>query len=415
MANEEHLAILLQGIEVWNQWRLNNRLICPNLSGTDELYGKDLHRAILSEANLGAADLRKADLSRAALSGTHLLGSDLSNANLSETYLHDANLNGAILRGAIFRRANISATNLFRSDFSGADLRNTDLSQANLNLANFSGANLSNTNLTRAELGETDFSNANLTGAQLSCVEASDTNFAGANLTGACIDNWHIGKNTNFKDVICDYIYFEDDWKKQRFADRRPHDCHRNFAPGEFEKVIHVSSELIPLFFREGINWKAFIASFYKIRVKDEQAEIGIKGIEDTGDGILIKVRTTEKADKGAIDGNFWQGYEFAKKQLQESYETRLSDKESEINRLFYLIQKKDRQLLEIAKIPKYDQRNSNLLGGIADTNYGTMVETQNNSQGDLYNQSGNIGIGHNEGTIQDDATIGGTIEEEKQ
>ena len=35
MANQEHLAILKQGVEVWNRWRRHNRDIKPNLSETD--------------------------------------------------------------------------------------------------------------------------------------------------------------------------------------------------------------------------------------------------------------------------------------------------------------------------------------------------------------------------------------------
>jgi hypothetical protein len=33
MANEEHVRILRQGAEVWNNWRRENRLLEPDLSG----------------------------------------------------------------------------------------------------------------------------------------------------------------------------------------------------------------------------------------------------------------------------------------------------------------------------------------------------------------------------------------------
>jgi len=34
MANEEHVALLMQGdVDVWNAWRLQNPQICPDLSG----------------------------------------------------------------------------------------------------------------------------------------------------------------------------------------------------------------------------------------------------------------------------------------------------------------------------------------------------------------------------------------------
>ena len=35
MANEEHLAILRQGIETWNEWRQKNPYILPDLNKTD--------------------------------------------------------------------------------------------------------------------------------------------------------------------------------------------------------------------------------------------------------------------------------------------------------------------------------------------------------------------------------------------
>jgi len=66
MANKEHLKILKQGVEAWNQWREKNSKITP-------------------------------DLSDAHLSGANLAGANLSGANLKET-----TLDGAILAGAIY-------------------------------------------------------------------------------------------------------------------------------------------------------------------------------------------------------------------------------------------------------------------------------------------------------------------------
>ena len=56
MANEEHLRILKQGVEVWNQWRGKNPEVRPDLSGAD-----------LSDANLSETDL----------SGANLIGANL--------------------------------------------------------------------------------------------------------------------------------------------------------------------------------------------------------------------------------------------------------------------------------------------------------------------------------------------------
>jgi len=58
MADESHLSVLKQGIEVWNQWREQNPSVIPDLSGAE------LYRANLSEANLIEANLHGTKLNR---------------------------------------------------------------------------------------------------------------------------------------------------------------------------------------------------------------------------------------------------------------------------------------------------------------------------------------------------------------
>jgi uncharacterized protein YjbI with pentapeptide repeats len=62
MANEEHLALLRQGVDGWNAWKANNPEIRPDLSFAT---GKGL---IIREAKLSGVDLSRANLSRANLS-----------------------------------------------------------------------------------------------------------------------------------------------------------------------------------------------------------------------------------------------------------------------------------------------------------------------------------------------------------
>jgi hypothetical protein len=120
MANQEQLAILKQGVKVWNKWQAEHRNIYVDLKG-----------AYFQGANLQYA---------------HLSGADLSNADLS-----GANLNGAYLRGAILSSANLS----------GADLRKADLTDADLSQANLTDADLYKARLTGANLSQADFTNTN--------------------------------------------------------------------------------------------------------------------------------------------------------------------------------------------------------------------------------------------------------------
>lgn len=141
MANSEHLAKILEGVEAWNEWRKANTEIVPDLSWAC------LHRAKLSRANLSEANLR-----RASLRGAYLGGAAFRDANLRGTSLCGAYLGGADLRQA----------NLYLADFSEADLTRAGLSGAHLNWAHFNRANLRGANLTGAYIGETAFGDNDL-------------------------------------------------------------------------------------------------------------------------------------------------------------------------------------------------------------------------------------------------------------
>jgi pentapeptide repeat protein len=125
MANPEHLQILEQGVEAWNQWREQHPDISPDLAEAD-LYGADLDMANFSRANLSKANLRGATLDMA----------DFSEANLSEANLYGANFRGAALDMAVLRGATLYTADLDMADLNTADLRGASLSLASLEKAN---------------------------------------------------------------------------------------------------------------------------------------------------------------------------------------------------------------------------------------------------------------------------------------
>jgi hypothetical protein len=90
MANDEHAALLKQGVEAWNAWRDKNP-DRPNLSGAD-LRRADLRKADFSEANLSAADLSGADLSKADLSGASLVRTRLSATTMTGAKVYGASV-----------------------------------------------------------------------------------------------------------------------------------------------------------------------------------------------------------------------------------------------------------------------------------------------------------------------------------
>jgi uncharacterized protein YjbI with pentapeptide repeats len=151
MANEEHLAVLRQGMDAWNKWRKEHPDVVPNLCEVD-----------LSRADLRRAHLRRAYLRRTNLSGADLSETNLRAADLSETNLREVDLIGADLRGADLRGAQFSEANLRGADFRRANLKRVIFSESDLGGADLSGANLHEANLSRAHLHETVFADVDL-------------------------------------------------------------------------------------------------------------------------------------------------------------------------------------------------------------------------------------------------------------
>lgn len=150
MANEEHLKILEQGVEVWNKWREGNE-VEPDLSDAD-LSGRDLvswEIVDLSNTNLRRVNFSGADLSQADLSGSDLNESSLVSGNFRHASLCNANLTKANLSSADFKHADLNGANL-----SEARLILTNLTDAKLDSADFSGSKLGATIIGKNNLSE---------------------------------------------------------------------------------------------------------------------------------------------------------------------------------------------------------------------------------------------------------------------
>jgi Pentapeptide repeats (8 copies) len=121
MADEVHVSLLKQGVEVWNKLRAEMvsaldengelpehipvGLESPNFIGANlagwNLSGVNFRNARLQFANLNDAVLTNADLSGADLRAAHLLKTDLRNATLTECEIWGVSAWGTRLDGAI--------------------------------------------------------------------------------------------------------------------------------------------------------------------------------------------------------------------------------------------------------------------------------------------------------------------------
>jgi uncharacterized protein YjbI with pentapeptide repeats len=365
MANKKQLAILRQGVDVWNEWRRENYEIEIDLSGAE-----------LSEANLIEVNLYGANLYEANLYGANLSQADLIEAKLIEAKLIEAKLIEANLSRANLIRANLYGANLYGANLSRADLIRVNLIEADLSQANLIEANLRGGNLRRANLNESNISTTNALG----------TNFKGAILTGACIEYWNINSQTNLDEVICDYIY-----QKRNQQERRPHNPEKNFAPGEFTKLFQKALETVDLIFNDGIDWQAFLISFQKLQIECGSDELSIQSFENKGDGVfVVRVNVPPGAEKAEVE-----------KYLKKQYllEAKLETQSRELANLYEIT-----KLLATRPINIYQIQGNNMAGD------------RNIKTDDYYEQSGTIGIGHmSGGEIKDGAKVAGIINEAEQ
>ncbi len=343
MANEEQLRILMKGgVKAWNKWREKN-----------EDVEIDLSRANLSRANLSGVNLSEANLYRAQLKAANLSGANLSRAKLRAAHLHSAKL----------RAANLSGADLYGTSVSRADLSEANLSEVNFVLA-----------------------------------RALSTNFQSATLTGSCIEEWNIRSETNFDNVICDYIYLKYDKNSRNPTERRPSDPNRNFEPGEFAKLVEKSIETVDLIFKDGIDWGAFLGSYQDIQVQYGEQNVSIQAIEKKSDGaFVIRLNVPPEANKADIESKAKQSYETKLQVLEAQYHVQLQAKDDQI-----AIYRQHNASLENI-VNTLAIRPINVIG--------SQAVASSESQRDTYNQSGNFGIGHmSGGTIGKGAEVGGVI-----
>jgi len=184
IANPEHLAVLKQGVEVWNAWREEHPKVIPVLTKAS-LYGADLAgvnlaRAILYFANLQTANLNQANLAEATLNRSNLFHANLAGANLSGAELYAVDLTEANLAHADLSGAKLLEASLIRADLTRANLMQASLIRAEMLSANLTGANLSEANLFEAALVRTNLQRAVLNGCHIYGIAAWSLKLEGA-------------------------------------------------------------------------------------------------------------------------------------------------------------------------------------------------------------------------------------------
>ena len=266
-----------------------------------------------------------------------LTGESFENSYLVEVDLVDANLENA--------------------NFCKADLRKAKLINANLESANLSGANLQDSKLIRANLQDSklnsaDLRNSELMNANLSNTQALGSNFVGANLTGACIENWWINPNTKFDDVICDYIFLNQNLNENGQIVYEPNSrkpAIGNFQQGDFTKLICQYLDSLDLIFRNGDDPKAFAFALQELLNNYPEAEIEFKSLDNLGDGdiVLRLIVGNQSIQKSTLHSFFTQASNLAKSFFAKPDSNDSNQLQSEIKQLKQKLEAKE-QYIEI-------------------------------------------------------------------
>ena len=127
MANPDHIALLLKGVDAWNSER-------KRCDFTPDLSSEDLTETF-----------RKAGR----------LNSNIRRIQLQNVNFRDARLCGTGLKWAVLCDADLRGARLLGVDLTGADLDGADLRGADLTAATLKDADLTNTNVLGADMTRT--------------------------------------------------------------------------------------------------------------------------------------------------------------------------------------------------------------------------------------------------------------------
>lgn len=188
--NQEHLNILNNGKQFWNEWRTQYPEVLPDLRGA-QLTIMDSHQLYpLERKNLTGFNLSKTDLGRSNLRAVDLSGVDLSSAYLDGALLTQADLTGAKLQMTNLEETNLTETKLYEANLYLANLHRADLTKADCRNANFHQADLGAADLTRTNFSNADLREANLMGTRLVKTIFENTDLAGSSIWG--ISAWDL-------------------------------------------------------------------------------------------------------------------------------------------------------------------------------------------------------------------------------
>ena len=248
-------------------------------TGGTSFDNADLTDANFTEATLKSTNLRNANLTRTCWRNTK----KLERVRLGTSYLQDQNVRQLLITGEgrdkNFDRQDLRGLNLKEANLANASFIDTDFYQAFLRDANLFGAKLVRANLERADL-------------------------TGACLTGACIQDWSVTRSTKLYGVECKYVFMKyiDGDKRDQMPPKG------EFKYGEFLLFVRSILDTLDLYHERDVNPRAAVIVLRSL-ADDYQEPLEIVGLEKRGNGIIIKLKTSEFANQEQLKQEYYSRY----------------------------------------------------------------------------------------------------------
>ncbi|NEO58599.1 MAG: DUF4351 domain-containing protein [Okeania sp. SIO3B5] len=274
---------------------------------------RTIRRLAVAIGAIGGTSFKNANLTETSFSNACLKSTDFRLANVTHTlwrkaeYLTFARIGTTILIDPKIRELLVTGNGI-----------NKQYISVNLRGANLRNADLTGSNLTIADLSEAALEGACLDGANLKEILAIGANFTEAKMTGICLESWNINHTTILDEVESEYIYLLESAKPQtNDRERRPSSGY--FSPGDFTKLFTANFHTVDLIFRNGIDGKAFMSAFQRVKRENKGINMAIQSMENKGDGmVVIKVSVPAEASKGKIHEQLTEFYQEGVSNLAE-------------------------------------------------------------------------------------------------
>lgn len=311
-------------------WKIANALAA--IKGTS-FRNADLTDANFTEARLKSTDLRTEHIIRTRWQGVKKLGY----SRLGDSYLQNPEVRRLVKQnngeGQSFDELDLTGINLKdaklrEASFSKSTLRDAVLDNADLTKANFTGANLITARL----------ENANLYGAQLVRTQLSQADLTGVCLTGTCIEDWNITTQTGLDRIQCDYVFMG--ISEHGYCRRQPDDEKKIFENDEFSEFIIPMVQTLNLYHNKSINPSALAIAYHDLCANNPESELEIASIERRGkyrSKFLVRVFTSEQADRSKLHGEYFSRYEELQSLSPETLRARLIQSEKGFQLLAFL------------------------------------------------------------------------------